>query len=477
MGKNNMNGFKFGIVITLFSIVSLKAAAGLELPNYYSDRMVLQRNHAIPIRGRAVPGQTVEITFNKLSRQTKVAEDGTWQIDFPSLPAGGPYNMVIKSGKDKKLIRDIMIGEVWLCSGQSNMVFPVRRTINLKEAQADCDYSDLRVFNVWKNWQLEPVHELKKGLWLPSNPKRVGNFSAVAWFFGRELRKKLGVPIGLITSAWSGSQIDTWMSMQTLKSNPVFAAIVKKAEKNIRNNMKGIKKPYFQPTVLFNGMINPLPPYPIRGVIWYQGEANRGDGMLYADKMAAMLKNWRQLWNNPDLPFYFVQIAPFKYTWGKPETLPEIWAAQNEFVKRVPYTGMAVINDLGNLKDIHPKNKAPVGRRLAALALNKTYGMKGIVCDFPTFADMQAKKSQLIVKFDHALGLKTRDGKAPDWFEICGSDKKYYPATAKISRNKIILTSSKVAKPVGVRFAWYMTATPNLINAAGLPAGPFRVEL
>lgn len=470
-----MINIKFGILF-FFSIYSVMATDKLTLPKLYSDKMVLQREQAIPVYGWTDSGLEVTVDFNKQSKRVIAAKNGFWKVEFPSLPAGGPFTMQITDGKTRRVIQDVMIGDVWLCSGQSNMVFQLRRTHNLKAALADCDYPGIRVFNVWKNWQLQPAVKLKNGFWLPSNQKRIGNFSAVAWSFGRELHKKLNIPIGLVISAWSGSQIETWMSLQSLRSKPEFAKIATRAKKNIRTKMAGIKKPYFQPTVLYNGMINPLPPFPIKGVIWYQGEANRGDGMLYADKMEAMLNNLRSLWKNPDLPFYFVQIAPYKYTWGNPETLPEIWAAQNAFIRRVPHTGMAVINDLGNLKDIHPKNKVPVGQRLAFLALNKTYGMKNIECDYPTFAGLRADDKQLIVDFKHADGLKTRDGKAPNWFEICGKDGKYYPANAKVSGNKVILSSPKIAEPVGVRFAWNMVAQPNLINATGLPAGAFRAD-
>jgi sialate O-acetylesterase len=266
------------------------------------------------------------------------------------------------------------------------------------------------------------------------------------------------------------------MSWETLKENPKFASISAKVEKNTATRMAGVKKPYFQPTVLFNGMINPLPPFPIRGIIWYQGEANRGDGLLYADKMEAMLTHWRALWDSPDLPFYFVQIAPFKYTWGKPETLLEIWEAQNAFVKRVPNTGMTVINDLADLADIHPKNKAPVGKRLAALALNKTYGMTDLPCESPTVANMSVQGNKASIAFDHAAGLKTRDGEAPTCFELAGEDGQYHPAQAVIDGNRVVLSSPKVETPVAVKFAWNQTALPNLINAAGLPAGPFRAN-
>lgn len=458
------------VFIFIFATLSLTVIAEVKLPNLFRHHMVLQRNVNIPVWGWASPGEKIEVSINKAKRAITTKKDGRWMVKLPAMAEGGPFQMKIKGSENQIVIKDILIGEVWLCSGQSNMVFQVRRSSNADKAIAESKISDLRLFNVWKNCQSKPENQLNKGEWFISSPKRTPHFSAVAYFFGKEIHSKLKVPVGIITSAWSGTRIDTWIPKEGYKSSSTLKDIIK-------NKDSKQKKEENQPSVLFNGMINPLIPFPVRGIIWYQGEGNRGDGMLYADKMKALITSWRSLWHNKDMPFYFVQIAPFKYTWGKPETLPELWEAQNWVAKNIPHTAMAVINDLGDLKDIHPANKAPVGKRLADLALNKTYGMKAIACDSPTFKSLRIMGNKAVVRFANAKGLKTRDGKAPDCFEICGKDGVYHSANATIKRDTVILRSPSVAKPVNVRFAWDMTAMPNLVNAAGMPVGAFRVKL
>ncbi len=468
------------IFLPVMAVLLVQSAwANVTLPKFFGHHMVLQRNVPIPVWGTAAADEEVKVTFNKQTVSAKAGNDGKWKVELPKMTAGGPYQLLVAGNDNRLLLKDVMVGEVWLCSGQSNMEFPVRLSTNQEDAAKEGQNKDLRYITVARNWQVKPVDDIRKGVWVVNDPTRAGWLSAVAFFFGSRLQQELKVPVGLISVSWGGSRIEAWTPLFGLESKPSLSKIVDTAKNHLVTDPKAPKpkKKFCQPTVLYNGMINPLVPYAIRGAIWYQGEGNRGDGMLYVDEMEALVGSWRKLWNNPDMPFYFVQIAPFNYRWGKPDDILGIWEAQSIAEKRINNSAMAVINDLGSLKTIHPTNKAPVGRRLADIALNKTYGMKNIPCGYPTFSGMKISGYQAIVSFEHSDGLKTRDGKSPDWFELCGKDDVYHTADAVIKDNTIILTSPEVKDPAGVRFAWSQLATPNLINGAGLPAGAFHFKM
>ncbi len=493
------------------------ARAEIRLPHVFGSHMVLQQEKPLTIWGWATPGETVTVQLDKTTQTTKANEKGEWKLVLPAMKAGGPYTLTV-SGSSTVIYDDVMIGEVWLCSGQSNMEFGIGNGNNAKEEIANANHPSIRLLMVDNHWDPQPQSDMK-GDWKVCTPETVAEggwngFSAVGYFFGRELNEKLGVAVGLIDTDWGGTRIESWTPPEGFAAVPALKGEYEKVqlsdprtelhkeklgqtldqfeqwEKAARQAMSAqevvppvpnypddLRAPHDvqQATALFNGMIHPLAPFPIRGAIWYQGESNMGEGMRYAEHMKALLAGWRQLWGEGDFPFYFVQIAPYNYG-GNPQTEAELWEAQASAANTIPNAGMAVVNDVGNLNDIHPKNKQDVGHRLAMLALAKTYGQKNLVYSGPTFKSLAADGDNLRVTFDHVGGgLASRDGKPLDWFEIIDADEGgFVKADARIDGDSVILSAPGVKHPVAVRFAWSGLAEPNLMNKEGLPAGSFR---
>jgi sialate O-acetylesterase len=372
------------------------------------------------------------------------------------------------------VFNDVLLGEVWLCSGQSNMGWGMARSENAEQAIAEANHPGIRLYQTPREFSETPKERID-AQWSVTTPETVRGFSAVAYYFGRKLNAELGVPIGLLHSSWGGSRIEPWTPPLGFEGIESLVEISKKAKHfppGFGSDPKKAKQERQYPTAMYNGMIDAHIPFAIKGVIWYQGESNRKEGMLYVDKTRALLKGWRTLFE-VDFPFYFVQIAPFQYGDSDPHILPQFWEAQAEIVKQIPKTGMAVVSDATTLDDIHPPNKEVPGTRLALLALDKTYG-KNVVSTGPTYKEMKVERNQVIISFSSAQGLATRDGKAPDNFEIADDSGDFFPADATIKGNRVILESPDVPKPMAVRFGWHKLATPNLMNAAGLPAVPFR---
>ena len=504
--------------------------ADVRLPEIFDNNMVLQRDMPIPIWGWAEPGEPVTVTFGNHSLSAKyVTADGKWQVELPPLKANAaPAPLTIK-GKNEIKLENVLVGDVWLCSGQSNMEWAMTwcDKAEYEEVLKNVDNPNIRLFHVRKTFNADPQETLHlDATWQPCKAETIPNFSAVALHFGRMLQAELGVPIGLINSSWGGTRIEPWIppvgfqSVPALKSiaddvevrNPQSKAYQELWNSTIREQRAWLDEfskptgrrvppppqfpgqlvPYAdqqQPTTLYNAMIHPMVPFALKGAIWYQGESNMGEGMLYAEKMKALIQGWRTVFNNPELGFYYVQLAPFIYWEGTPATtLPEFWEAQSSVEKVVPLTGQAVINDtVDDLKDIHPARKKPVGERLALLALNRTYGKSDVVAASPEFDQLgTGEKNELIVHFKNAKNLQTLDGKAPDWFEIAGADGVFHKADAVLtgmynSENSrdlkatmITLRSPNVQKPHAVRYAWDQSAQPNVVNEAGLPLGAFR---
>jgi sialate O-acetylesterase len=488
------------------------SSADVVLPEIFASHMVLQRETQVPVWGTASAGENVSVKFNGQEQTTQADQSGKWNVEFSPMAAGGPFKLEV-AGNNTITLDDVLIGEVWLCSGQSNMEWAVRSSDNPQLEISNASHPQIRLFHVKKASNASPQTEMAlESSWRACTPESIPNFSAVGYFFGRKLNQDLNVPVGLINSSWGGTRIEPWtppvgfasvpsldgIATELVAKTPGTAANIKLAQGAIDNYRKWITQaesalagnrsitppsaypaklaPYTShqsPAMLYNAMIHPMVPYAMRGAIWYQGESNRDDRKLYADKMKALIHGWRSIWSNDEMPFYFVQLAPFKYG-NQPDALAEIWEAQTEISQQVAGTGMAVINDIGNVKDIHPRNKQDVGKRLALLALNKTYGKKEIVCDSPTFKELKITDNSITVTFNSGVGLTTRDGQAPTWFEICGADADYKRADAKIVGDTVVLTAAGVAKPFALRFAWDHVAEPNLMNAAGLPAGAFR---
>lgn len=471
---------------TLFVTV-LPSQADVTLPHVLGDNMVLQRGQPVPVWGWAAPGEKVTVTFAGQRKSARTDTAGKWEVRLRSLKASAqPAEMKI-AGANQIVLTNILVGEVWLCSGQSNMEKPLgaqpgqKPTQNYLQELAAADCPQIRLFKIDKKMSATPVKDINSA-WQTcrSNSLEQTKFSAVGYFFAREIQKHLNVPIGLVESSWGGTRIEPWTPPVGFESVPRLKdlALASSGTNKLANT---------QPTVLYNAMIAPVGGFALRGALWYQGESNcmgdHPDGEIYADKMAAMVNGWRKVWGQKRLPFYYVQIAPFHYFQSKTprvptaDALPEFWEAQTRAL-RIPDTGMAVITDLvENLNDIHPTQKKEVGQRLANLALAKTYDQKGVVGYGPLFKSAKFSKGQVTLSFTEvAGGLVSKDGQPLTWFTLAGADGKFVEAEAKIEGNKVVVHAASVTEPKAVRFAWNEGAQPNLCNGAGLPANPFRTD-
>ena len=466
--------------ITLLTlIIAVSGFAELTLPTVFSDHMVLQRGQPVPVWGKADPGTVVTVEFAGQTKTTSAGEDGKWRADLDPMPASAePRDLKVssrlKSETSNLNFSDVLVGEVWFCSGQSNMQMPFIKQPwcgpcdNADAEIAAANYPKIRLFDTPRVFSATPKETIDAH-WVVCTPETVKTFSACAYYFGRKLHQDLNIPVGLLLSCCGATRIEPWTppcGFESVSSlNDLYQQSLKLTELPEIDHHK-------TPSALYNGMIYAHVPFAIRGAIWYQGEGNHNEGMLYVDKNKALLNGWRKLWGY-EFPFYFVQIAPYQYGNENPEILPTFWEAEAAIVKTIPKTGMAVISDHVTLDIIHPTDKKDPGIRLALLAEANTYNMN-VVSTGPVFQSLETNKATLIVTFSSADGLTTRDGKAPDWFEIAGEDGVFKPAQAEIEGTGIILSSPDVPKPQAMRFAWSKLATPNLVNSAGLPASAFR---
>lgn len=503
----------------LLPLTAASCLADVSLPSVLSSHMVLQRDIPVPVWGWAGAGEQVAVSFAGQTKTTSADGDGRWMVKLDALPVNAqPQAMMIKGGNEIKL-DDILVGEVWIGSGQSNMQWSVESSLNPQQEIAEANYPNIRLFNV--PLVSSPVkNDNVNASWAACSPQSAPKFSAVLYFMGRHLHKELNVPVGLIASSWGGSRIEPWTPVEGFEQVPSQRDNVRTIRMNTPgypehdNAMQGYlgqvqawavagkdlvkaRKPlpplpdrpgplahgHQQLVGTYNAMIHPLVPFAIRGAVWYQGESNNGEGMLYLDRMKALIGGWRAVWKQGEFPFYHVQLAPYNYSRKGPEVdrattaLAEIWEAQAESVKQIPHTGMAVITDIGNVADIHPKNKQEAGRRLALIALANDYGRKDLVFSGPVFREHAADGARIRVKFDHTGGgLASRDSKPLTWFEVAGADGKFVAADAAIDGNDVLVSAAGVAEPKAVRFAWSQIAEPNLMNKEGLPAGAFRTK-
>ena len=494
--------------LTTGLLTATVAKADVTLPAVIGSHMVLQREAPISVWGWADPGEEISITLGEMRAKTTADAQGNWLVKLPGLPAAAePLEMTV-AGKNTIKLEDILVGEVWVGSGQSNMQWSVAFSDNGIQEIAAADHPKLRLFLV----PLVPSGTPAKNVnarWEVCTPQTVPNFSAVCYYFGRELHKSLDVPVGMIATSWGGTRIEPWIPPEGFQSQRELegergqiGAMQTGYQAALKGHREAIRKwlaaadaaadanqplpepPGFPanpfnsngaPTGLYNGMVHPLVPFGIRGAIWYQGESNLGAAMHYHDMMKGLIQGWRSVWGQGEFPFLFVQLAPFKYG-AAPTALPEIWEAQTATLS-FPNTGMAVVTDIANTADIHPRNKQDVGKRLALWALAKTYGKDDLVYSGPLYESMAIEGGRIRLKFQHVGGgLKSRDGKPLDWFSIAGEDKKFVPAAATIDGDSIVVESPQVAAPVAVRFGWHQLAEPNLSNQAGLPASPFRTD-
>lgn len=469
----------------------LSAQAELKLAAIFGDNMVLQQEMAVPIWGWAAPGTPVTVNFGGQTKRTRAAADGKWLVKLSKLKASAEPQMLVVESIEKKTFTNILIGEVWLCSGQSNMEKPIgeqpgqKPVLNYQQELAAANYPQIRLFKADRVLSATPLKDFEKSTgWLECDSNALDGikFSAAGYFFGREIYTNLNVPVGLIESSWGGTKIEPWTPPVGFEEIPSLANL---AETKIPETNK---IPNTTPTVIYNAMIAPIAGFALRGALWYQGESNLMGGtndydyLTYENKMAALIGGWRELWGEGNFPFYFVQIAPFKY-YGlikrapSAESLPEFWTIQSRAARHIKNTGIVVTTDLvNNLNDIHPRDKQNVGHRLALLALNKTYGQK-VVSSGPTFRKMKIVGDKIVLKFNHADGgLVSKDGQPLTWFTIAGADGKFIFADAKIVDDTVEVSAAGIKNPIAVRFAWDETAQPNFFNGAGLPAEPFRTD-
>ncbi|MCA9105616.1 MAG: sialate O-acetylesterase [Pirellulaceae bacterium] len=465
---------RFGALLATLGLLlaGTSAMAETKLPAVLSDHMVVQRGKPIQVWGWDDPGTEVTVSLGDETRTAKADDNGRWAVQLEARQAGGPHEIKVV-GSSERTLTDILIGDVWLCSGQSNMEWTVAGSDNAQAEIAAADHPTIRHIKIPHVPSAEPQSDVGSPGWTVCGPSTVGEYTAVGYFFARHIQTEVDVPIGLIGSNWGGTRIEPWIPPQGFQSIPELKDITDQLDNFPSVNDQG-QVNHQTPLALYNGMISPLLPYEIRGAIWYQGESNNGEGMLYHHKMRALINGWRDLWHNDDLPFYFVQLAPFRY--GRPDQLPGIWEAQTATLE-VPHTGMAVTTDITMLQDIHPRNKQDVGKRLALWALADSYGKTDLVYSGPLYREMKTDGNKVVLHFDHVgSGLKSLDGEALTWFTIAGEDGNFVEAKAEIAGDTVVVWADGVAAPKAVRMGWHEEATPNLGNAEGLPASPFRTD-
>jgi sialate O-acetylesterase len=493
--------------------VGCAKTAQVRLPEVLADHMVVQRGIEVPIWGWTDPGARVTVQMGPAKAVATANGDGEFLAHLPPQEAGGPHTITVTS-ENTVWIKDVLIGDVWICSGQSNMAWIVRNVNNAEQEIAEAKHPNIRLFTVARKPATEPQDDCQ-GDWQPCTPETVADFSAVGYFFGRHLHEHLDVPIGLVNTSWGGTPSEAWTSPETVRKVEAFAPIVQRFEDQIASYPKwkedwetqkderlakwkqasekakaeGKRPPRkpqaprdptlspHRPSNLYNGMIAPLLPMRIRGAIWYQGESNAGRAYQYRTIFPAMIRDWRRQWKQGAFPFLFVQLANFMKREAEPGE--SAWAELREaqtMTLDLPNTGQAVIIDIGEADDIHPRNKQDVGKRLALAARSIAYG-EDLTYSGPTYKSMKVEDGKVRLAFDHVGGGLVAKGGGPlKGFAVAGEDKKWHWAEATIDGETVVVSSDEVAKPVAVRYAWANNPECNLVNEAGLPASPFRTD-
>lgn len=462
------------IAVLIFVSLSLNTKAGITLPKIIGDNMVMQRNKPVTIWGNASAGEKITVRFNQQTKAAIADNSGNWKIELNAMAASDkPAIMAITDNNETITLKNILVGEVWLCSGQSNMEYTMMKETKFANAQRSKgidsiqltkeNYPAIRLFLVKRD--LTKPGDINKG-WNEARGESIRAFSAAGYFFAKKLYEELHVPIGVISSAVPGSAIEPWMSGKPAEGESSFSV------------------DETQPGKFYTGWIKPLAPFTLQGFLWYQGETNcfLKETTSYSRKFVQLINSWRKLWEEKDAPFYFVQIAPFYYSKSKgkialdEETLPRFWNAQ-EAALSLSHTGMVVTTDLAdNIKDLHPTYKWKVGERLALLALARDYH-KNVACTGPTFRKATIKGNKIEVEFSNTgKGLASNNQQPLNWFAVAGADEKFVPAKAEIKNNTVIVSSVEVPSPKYVRFGWNEAAQPNLFNKDGLPAVPFSTD-
>src|SRR6185312_906479 len=512
--KPKINGIRNAIPILLCCVNLIfcsSSNAAIKLPAFFSDHMVLQQKSKVPIWGWASPGEniSIQVSWQKNKVHTQADASGNWKLELQTPKAGGPYHLNI-NGENSIQLKDVLIGEVWLCSGQSNMSFPLKYSDSAKQEIAKADYPTIRYFDVKHQYGKEPFNNCK-GAWQITSPQTSASFSAVSYYFAKKIQKQLHVPIGIICSAWGGTPAEAWTPIDILQNDDSLHFFLqrwkeipqkvgadstsyhlalqqweknKKIDKDLRKPDKPrdfyyYTQPWCEPAALFNGMIHPLIPFCFKGILWYQGESNVSESNLYQNLFTSLIKSWRKRWtdegNENQLPFYFVQIAPFGY--GSLEAAAELRQAQYNVMKTVINTGMAVTIDLGNMNNIHFTHKKEVGERLALIALAKSYYYKNLEFKGPVCNKISKVNNKLELHFDQSLS--TVEKEKPQGFEIGYKDPssdsmRFVKAQSIIKHNEVEVWNDTVKVPLVVRYAWLDAGEANLINQSKLPAYPFE---
>ena len=488
------------IAISVFasSAVVQVTQAEVKLPNVFSDHMVLQQGQENKIWGTATAGEKISLAIADKKVEATTDDKGNWAAKLPSMMAsGGPLKLSVK-GSNLVEINDILVGEVWICSGQSNMQWSVSAANDPDLERLSSNYPNIRMINFPQVGSQEPIWSHDDRKWKVSGPTTVDQFSAVGYFFARQIHQTTGLPIGMINNAWGGSAAEAWVNRDLMKSDTRFAGLLMRwegtearfatlaakqdrddAENKEMNGLQGQMRGNARPGNIYNGVLKSHIGYGVKGAIWYQGESNAGRAYQYRDLFPFMIENWRKEWGQGDFPFYWVQLADFQAERTEPgdSDWSELREAQTMTMDKLPNSGQAVIVDIGEGKDIHPKNKVDVGRRLARWALAKQYGQP-IDYQSPRYESMEKGDKEITVKIASVgKGWRPFDVNEPRGFTIAGEDKKFYNAKAEILKdNRISVSSPEVPNPVSVRYAWAQNPVCNMFSQNGLPLTPFRTD-
>ena len=449
------------------------AQAEVKLPSIFGSNMILQQKITCPVWGTADAGEDVTVSIAGQTKTAKADANGKWSVKLDPLEVGDPLTLTVK-GKNELKFENVLVGEVWIGSGQSNMQWSVQNSNDSGNETKNANFPDIRLITVPTVSKTTPQDNFN-GQWAACTPQNVPGFSAVLFFFGRKLHQDLNVPVGLIHCSWGGSSCESWINRDVVAKNDDFAQILQRRENREKDQPQGGDNQ--QAGYLYNGMLHPILGYGIRGVIWYQGETNAGRAFQYRTLFPTMIKNWREEWKQGDFPFYWVQLANYMQTRDNPDN--SAWAELREaqsMTRSLPKSGQAVIIDIGEANDIHPKNKKDVGIRLALLALNNDYG-KTQPCESPRFKSVSFDGDKATVKFDFVYDGLISKGAAPTGFAVAGEDKVFHWATAEITgKETVVVRSPKVAKPEAVRYGWADNPIVTLYNSTRLPLDPFRTD-
>lgn len=468
-------------LLTAAWLLGCGLALAVELPPFLSSAMVLQRDSVVPIWGRGRAGEAVSVQFAGQELKTTVGADGSWRVNLSPMPAAKDGRELLVKGDNDIRLDDVLVGDVWLCAGQSNMQWGLGGIIDGKEIVAASTNPQIRLLQIPRVWSREPQRSVP-AQWRHCEPGSSGGFTAVGYLVGRDIQAAVDVPVGLVNISWGGCRVESMSSLESFRLIESLTAVAAKVEADVADMKakadEALRKDKQRlPTALYNAMVHPLGPYAVKGMLWYQGEDNHYEGAIYGEKLKALAASWRRCFEQDAMPIYIVQIPPFVYGKEDPTRVPNFWRAQQRFAEDDPHAGFIVTTDCGEAEDIHPREKRPLAKRLADLVLYRSYGRGDDSVISPTFRECVVDGSRVVVSFHRPNGLKTRDGQAVSHLEIAGTDGVFHEATAEIVNDQLLVSSPAVSAPQRVRFGWHKLANPNLVNRVGVPVAPFDSDL